>query len=222
MDVGTIKAQPHKERGLEMNRLGATIGLAYAMGFFGGIRSGVTGFDNSVAALAERNAGSLQQAQAVETAARLEAAKKLVEGYPADTFGDAVGDLHRRMTGKRAPNTEEAKAVKAILAEVAARGMTEAGGAVNTKQMASLFDESQRAQVIDYLAREQGAGVKEQVLGALAGANRLLADDTYKGALARTGVYSGATAGGAAGVAGLIELINYLQNGQQSDPGQAV
>ena len=180
-----------------------------------GVLNWLRGLDAGVGDAADIRAGRLDELRAEAIKQKHDQERKRIDAYPANTMADAVADLHTTLKRRGKTDDPDTEAMRLIMAEAKARGIAANGvtDVIDDKQIASLLQGGERDAVIDYLVKQGGPGVKAQRLGMLAGTNRALADQGTKGALARTGLYSGIGAGGTAGAAGLIELINYLAGG---------
>lgn len=79
---------------------------------------------------------------------------------------------------------------------------------------------AQKGAVGRVLAEASAPGMMERLRGAEAGLNRVLADAGTRGQAARLGLFTGAGAGTVAGLTaagqGLMALMDYLQQGQQT------
>jgi hypothetical protein len=165
--------------------------------------------------------------QARATAARLaqEEALKGLQGRSAQSLGDEVADVYGQLyrgrvmggEGSRDERVARDAAIRTILDSVGAVPKGVQGPAMATSaEVYGKLDPQQQAQILEYLARIKGPGMEARALDALNATRGALADKTWKGGLARTGLVSGGVAGTTAGAQGILALIDYLQgNGEE-------
>lgn len=161
---------------------------------FGTVARAVNGFDEGQRLNAVARAAELERQVPLAQEQRVKEALATMEAMGREAMEAKVRQVAERATAARegqGPGEEIAQLLNAY---------------------PSLGAEDQ-LKVRKYLAEQQGPGMAERLLGMRLGANRALADTGMKGALSRGGAYAGATAGGVAGAAALMEAMEALQPG---------